>query len=61
MTEIEDALGTVILMAVRSFSFGSYCGCDEMDDLVTDPKLTIGPDLAAHIASYMTLHFNVEL
>jgi hypothetical protein len=38
-----------ILAAIRSFSFSDY-GCDDMDELVKDPGLDVGPHLAAHIA-----------
>jgi hypothetical protein len=38
-----------ILAAIRSFDFSDY-GCDDMDELVSDPDLDVGPRLAAHIA-----------
>jgi hypothetical protein len=38
-----------ILAAIRSFDFSDY-GCDDMDDLVSDPGLDVGPHLAAHVA-----------
>jgi hypothetical protein len=38
-----------VLAAIRSFSFSDY-GCDDMDEIVSDPDLDVGPHLAAHIA-----------
>jgi len=41
-----------VLAAIRSFSFSNY-GCDEMDELVSDESLDVGPALAQHIAEHL--------
>jgi hypothetical protein len=43
----------IILEAIQSFAFSGF-GCDEMDDLVSDESLDIGPALADHIYGYLT-------
>lgn len=40
--------GKKILAAIRSFDFSDY-GCNDMDELVSDRSLDVGPCLASHI------------
>lgn len=40
---------TAVFTALRSFSFGNY-RFDEVDEIIADPSLDLGGDLAAHIA-----------